>query len=77
MELVTKFSILNTVSNIPQLIIFLPDKLMTGIDIAPGRNGNILTSGAAARKSLINTGTAFKIYHEMEEIKGIAFFSSL
>ena len=57
----------------PHTEVGIPYKLMAGIQIAVGRNGEILVACAARGNPLGKARTALQIHVEMEEIKAFPF----
>ena len=50
---------------------------MAGIQIAPGRHGQVLCAGSAAGQPLGHAGSSLQVDHEMEEVESFAFLFSL
>ena len=57
--------------------LFLSYELVTGIQVSPRRNSQVLSAGTAPGKPLGKTRTTVQIDHEMEEIKAFSFLFSL
>lgn len=58
LKLLLLFLVRYTLPNVAHAVGFVPDKLMTGEQLSPGRYSEIFRTGAAAGNSFINTRAA-------------------
>ena len=66
--------IVNTVVNIAEPVLFISDKLMAGIQVAPGSYRHIFGTRAAARNTLVDARTRSEVEHVVVECDGFALF---
>ena len=69
-ELILYVGIVNALPDIPQLKPLLPNKLMAGIQVAPGGDRHVFRAAAAAGYALVYAGAAGQVYHVMVEGEG-------
>ena len=72
LERITNLRMGHAVPHIPQLVLRIGDKLVTGIEIAPGGDGHVLRAGATAGNALVDAGALGKVDHIVIEGNGLA-----
>ena len=74
LEFIPQFGVGNAVPDIAQLVIRVADKLMSGVQVAPGGNGHIFGAGTTAGNALVNAGAMGQVDHVMVEGDGMTGF---
>ena len=71
-ELVLCGGIRDAVPDVAEAVFRVPDELVAGEELAPGRDGHVLRAASAAGDALVNAGPVLEVYHIVVEGDGPA-----